>query len=244
MQRTRLSINVNKIATIRNARGGLLPCPVEAARSLCRWGVDGVTVHPRPDQRHITFEDVRAIRQVTAEAGVEFNVEGYPGTAFMQLIEAVRPEQVTLVPDPPEALTSNAGWDTLGRSALLSEVLTQVHAWGMRSSLFVGTEIELIEGAAALGAGRVELYTEAYASGFALDREQAVAPFAAAAKHANTLGLGVNAGHDLNLENLAFFDDLIPELLEVSIGHAFISDALYLGMHQALQQYTSCLTTP
>lgn len=244
---TRLSVNVNKIATIRNARGGSLPCPIEAAQRLCDWGVEGITVHPRPDGRHITYDDVRRMRDLVGASGAEFNIEGYPSDTFMQLVAEVRPDQVTLVPDPPDVLTSNAGWDTVKNAGKLSEVLATLRAIRLRSSLFIGVEPGMIEGAAALGAKRIELYTEAYAAGFikaarsAGAAQAAVAPYAEAAKRAAVLGLGVNAGHDLDLDNLAFFDENLPELLEVSIGHAFVSDALYLGMRETLARYQACL---
>ena len=241
---TRLSVNVNKIATIRNARGGILPCPIEAARQLCAWGAEGITVHPRPDARHITYDDVRRMRDVVGSAGAEFNIEGYPNAELLSLVSEVAPDQVTLVPDAPDVLTSNAGWNTVQHAHTLEGILSALRADGLRSSLFIGVEPGMIEGAARAGADRIELYTEAYAMGYGADAKAAVAPFQHAAQRANALGLGVNAGQDLNLENLAFFDAQLPELLEVSIGHAFISDALYLGMETALRQYLTCISHP
>lgn len=235
---TRLSVNVNKIATLRNARGGSLPCPVDAARRLQTWGADGITVHPRPDARHITYADVRALRPVVH---TEFNIEGYPSPDFVDLVLEVRPEQVTLVPDPPDVLTSNAGWDTLSQGDLLRPVLAQFRDAGIRTSLFIETEAGHIRAAAELGADRIELYTEAYATGFESDAQGAVAPFADAARVAHESGLGVNAGHDLNLANLAHFARSVTPLAEVSIGHALISDALYLGLQNAVGQYKEAL---
>lgn len=235
---TRLSVNVNKIATLRNARGGSVPCPVRAAEHLQRWGADGITVHPRPDGRHITYHDVRALRPVVH---TEFNIEGYPSEDFVELVLAVRPEQVTLVPDPPDALTSNAGWDTLGQGALLRPVLRRFKDAGIRTSLFIETDADRIAAAAELGADRIELYTEAFAVAHARGEDQAAAPFAAAAKVAHAAGLGVNAGHDLNLQNLADFAAAVHPLEEVSIGHALISDALYFGLQNTVGQYKEAL---
>ena len=235
---TRLSVNVNKVATLRNARGGTVPCPIEAARRIQEWGADGITVHPRPDGRHITYDDVRALRPVVH---TEFNIEGYPSDDFVDLVLAVRPEQVTLVPDPPDALTSNAGWDTLGEADRLRPVLHQFRDAGIRTSLFIETDDARIRGAAQLGADRIELYTEAFALTYPRDPQSAVAPFAHAASTAHEVGLGVNAGHDLNLDNLAHFAASVPHLAEVSIGHALISDALYLGLQNAVGQYKEAL---
>lgn len=233
---TKLSVNINKIATIRNARGGSLPNVMEAAINCERFGADGITVHPRPDERHITYADVRAIRpQITTE----FNVEGYPSEAFMNLVLEVKPHQVTLVPDPPDAITSNAGWDTLKHAAFLKGIITQLKEAGIRTSIFVDTELATIDGALATGTDRIELYTESYAVG--ADKALAVAPFVAAAKRAQALGLGINAGHDLNLDNLAYFAAEVPGLQEVSIGHALISDALYYGLENTIQLYKRLL---
>lgn len=231
---TRLSVNVNKIATLRNARGGVRPCPIKAAEHIQLWGADGITVHPRPDARHITFEDVRRLREVVT---TEFNIEGFPSPDFVQLVLEVVPEQVTLVPDPPGILTSNAGWDTLAHAELLGEVLGRFKEAGIRTSLFTGTDEKYIEGAAAVGADRVELYTGPYAAQFFDQRKAAVAPFVAAASCATAYGLGVNAGHDLDLDNLRFFMENVVPLHEVSIGHALISDALYVGLQNAVGQY-------
>lgn len=235
---TRLSVNINKVATLRNARGGSAPCPLEAARRIQQWGADGITVHPRPDARHITYDDVRSLRPVVH---TEFNIEGYPSEDFIALVLAVQPEQVTLVPDSPDVLTSNAGWDTIREAERLRPVLHQFREAGIRTSLFIETDDTLIRAAAALGADRIELYTEAYAVGCAEDAHLAVAPFAHAASTAHDAGLGVNAGHDLNLGNLAHFAASVPHLAEVSIGHALISDALYLGLQNAVGQYKEAL---
>lgn len=235
---TRLSVNVNKIATLRNARGGSVPCPIGAAEHLQRWGADGITVHPRPDARHITYDDVRALRPVVH---TEFNIEGYPSEDFIQLVLDVRPDQVTLVPDPPDALTSNAGWDTLAHGDLLRPVLARFREVGIRTSLFIETDAARIRAAANLGADRIELYTEAFAVAHAQGDPSAATPFAAAAKVAHEAGLGVNAGHDLNLDNLADFALAVHPLEEVSIGHALISDALYLGLQNTVGQYKEAL---
>lgn len=231
---TRLSVNVNKIATLRNARGGARPCPVQAAERIQDWGADGITVHPRPDARHITFDDVRRLRAVVT---TEFNIEGYPSDDFVQLVLQVAPDQVTLVPDPPDVLTSNAGWDTLGQRDLLRDVLGRFSDAGIRTSLFIGTEEDHIAGAADVGADRVELYTGPYAAHYFEDADAAVAPFVRAAEWAARCGLGVNAGHDLDLDNLAHFARSVQPLQEVSIGHALISDALFLGLQNAVGQY-------
>ncbi len=235
---TRLSVNINKVATLRNARGGRTPCPIEAARRIQQWGADGITVHPRPDARHITYDDVRNLRP---RVHTEFNIEGYPSADFVDLVLSVQPEQVTLVPDPPDVLTSNAGWDTLGEAERLRPVLDQFREAGIRTSLFIDTDDARIRAAAELGADRVELYTEAYAVGFADEPHSAVAPFVRAASTAHAVGLGVNAGHDLNLGNLPHFAASVPHLAEVSIGHALISDALYLGLQNAVGQYKEAL---
>ena len=231
-------MNVNKIATLRNARGGSVPCPIRAAEHLQRWGADGITVHPRPDARHITFDDVRALRQVVH---TEFNIEGYPAPDFIDLVLEVRPEQVTLVPDPPDVLTSNAGWDTLGQGEFLRPILSRFRDAGIRTSLFIETDAARIEAAAALGADRVELYTESYAVAHAAGDPNPAGPYAASATVAAAAGLGVNAGHDLNLDNLAQFAREVIPLAEVSIGHALISDALYLGLQNAVGQYKEAL---
>jgi len=235
---TRLSVNVNKIATLRNARGGVLPCPIAAAERIQQWGADGITVHPRPDARHITFDDVRRLKSVTTQ---EFNIEGYPSTGFIDLVLEVAPEQVTLVPDPPGILTSNAGWDTRAHATLLKNVLAQFSQAGIRTSLFIDTRQDLIQGAADAGADRIELYTGPYAEAFQRDPLAAVQPFVDAAECASKVGLGVNAGHDLDLDNLAHFAQHVQPLHEVSIGHALISDALYVGLQNAVGQYKAQL---
>lgn len=235
---TQLSVNINKVATLRNARGGDVPNLVQVALDCERFGAQGITVHPRPDERHIRYQDVRDLRGVLT---TEFNIEGNPTEAFMRLVEEVRPAQVTLVPDAPDALTSNAGWEVAQHRDFLSEILGQLHSWGIRSSIFVGTDLKNLEAAAALGTKRVELYTEPYAANYLADRSRAVQPFVEAAQHATALGLELNAGHDLSLENLAFFVASIPQLAEVSIGHALISDALYLGLEETIRRYRACL---
>ena len=236
---TRLSVNINKIATLRNARGGNVPDVVKAALDCERFGAQGITVHPRPDERHIRYQDVLDLKPLVK---TEFNIEGYPNRKFMDLVIRVRPAQVTLVPDPPNALTSNAGWDTIKHAAFLKDVVAEFQAAGIRTSLFIETDPERIFRAAESGTDRVELYTEPYASGYPADRESAVAPFVTAAQAAREAGLGINAGHDLSLENLRFFAEKVPGLLEVSIGHALISDALYLGLENTIQLYLRQLT--
>jgi pyridoxine 5-phosphate synthase len=231
---TRLSVNINKIATLRNARGGNIPDVLKAAIDCERFGAEGITVHPRPDERHIRYQDVRDISPIVT---TEFNIEGYPNQKFIDLVLEVKSNQVTLVPDPPGVLTSNAGWDTIKNEAFLKEVISEFQGNGIRVSVFIETNAKMIENAAKTGADRVELYTEAYASNFPADKEKAIAPFVEAAKVANSVGLGLNAGHDLDLENLKYFAQNIPGLLEVSIGHALISDALYLGLENTVQMY-------
>ena len=237
---TQLSVNVNKIATLRNARGGDVPNLLQVALDCEHFGAQGITVHPRPDERHIRYQDVRELKKVLT---TEFNIEGNPIPSFMALVEEVRPHQVTLVPDAPDALTSSAGWDVARHRDFLSDILGQLHTWGIRTSIFVGTDLKNLDAAAALGTDRVELYTEPYASGYSTDHARAVAPFVQAAEHARTLGLELNAGHDLSLENLRFFSEAIPFLSEVSIGHALISDALYLGLEETIRRYRACLTS-
>lgn len=238
MTKTKLSVNINKIATLRNSRGGSNPNVVEAAIKAQQFGADGITVHPRPDERHIRYRDVH---ELSAVVDTEFNVEGYPNTKFMQLVLEVKPTQVTLVPDLPGVLTSNAGWNTIKNRSLLQEVIGELKAAGIRASIFIETDAEMIRAAKETGTDRIELYTESYATGFLNDRKAAVKPFIQAAEVANEVGLGINAGHDLNLENLSYFAQNIPGLLEVSIGHALISDALYLGMSNAVKMYKNCL---
>ncbi len=233
---TRLSVNINKIATIRNARGGNLPDVTKAALDIERFGAEGITVHPRPDERHIRYSDVREIRPLLK---TEFNIEGNPIPSFIDLVSEVVPDQVTLVPDAPDAITSNAGWDTLRHREFLTEVIARFKALGIRTSVFVDPVPEMVAGAKACGADRVELYTAAYAEQYAAGAEKAVAPYLAAAEEARHVGLGLNAGHDLNLENLAFFIRTIPWTDEVSIGHALISDALYMGLEATVKAYLS-----
>lgn len=235
---TKLSVNINKIATIRNARGGNMPNVVEAAINCERFGADGITVHPRPDERHITYNDVRQIAPIVT---TEFNIEGYPSESFIDLVLSVKPHQVTLVPDAPDAITSNAGWDTLTHQPFLKSIISDFKAAGIRTSLFVEAEPKYIEGAKVIQTDRIELYTESYAQHFAIDKEQAVKPFVESAILAKELGLGINAGHDLNLDNLKYFADSVPFLDEVSIGHALISDALYLGLEKTIESYKNCL---
>jgi pyridoxine 5-phosphate synthase len=230
----RLSVNINKIATIRNARGGQVPDLIRAAKDCEQYGAQGITVHPRPDERHIRYQDVRDLKPVVT---TEFNIEGYPSREFLDLVTSVVPAQVTLVPDPPEALTSNQGWDTLTHFDFLKEVIAELKRFGIRTSLFTGTECHLIELAAKAGADRVELYTEPYADLYPENPAQAVAPFVGAAKCAFGAGLGLNAGHDLSLENLRYFAMHVPHLDEVSIGHALISDALWLGLEKTIALY-------
>ncbi len=230
----RLSVNINKIATLRNARGGNVPDVVKAAIDCERFGAQGITVHPRPDERHIRYRDVFDIKPAIH---TEFNIEGYPSKKFLEIIRDIRPAQATLVPDPPNALTSNAGWDTIRHFDFLKDVIAQINSYGVRASLFVGTEPEKIFKAAELGSQRIELYTEPYATEFPDNPQTAVAPFVAAAKAAIEAGLGINAGHDLSLQNLKYFAQQVPGLLEVSIGHALISDALYFGLENTIQMY-------
>ena len=235
---TQLSININKVATIRNARGGNTPNVVKFALDCERFGGQGITVHPRPDERHIRYADVADLKPLLTQ---EFNIEGNPIPKFVELVNRVKPAQVTLVPDAEDAITSNAGWDTIRHEVFLREVVTNFKSNGIRVSLFVDPIPEMIRKAAEIGADRVELYTEAYASGYATNREKAIAPYFKAANVARECGLGLNAGHDLSLENLAYFHQQIPWTDEVSIGHALISDALYLGIEETIRQYLNCL---
>jgi len=230
----RLSVNINKIATLRNARGGNIPNVLRAAVDCQRFGAEGITVHPRPDERHIRFQDVRDIRALIT---TEFNIEGYPSRELLDLVAEVLPNQVTLVPDAHDAITSNQGWDTITNKDFLKDIVKELKSHGIRTSIFVGTDTKLIEQAAITGTDRVELYTEPYATFFPVNPETAVKPFILAAEAATNAGLGLNAGHDLNLQNLKYFSDHIPDLLEVSIGHALISDALYYGLENTIQMY-------
>ena len=231
---TKLSVNINKIATLRNARGGNLPDVVKAAVDCQRFGAQGITVHPRPDERHIRYRDVYDLKPVIT---TEFNIEGYPSEKFIELVLDVKPDQVTLVPDPPGVLTSNAGWDTIRNEKFLTEVIRVFRSQGIRTSIFIETDEKMIRQAVKTGTDRIELYTESYAKGFPADQQAAILPFVAAARTARAAGLGINAGHDLDLDNLRYFHQHIPGLLEVSIGHALISDALYFGLENTVQLY-------
>jgi len=231
---TKLSVNINKIATIRNARGGNTPSVTQVAMDCERFGAQGVTVHPRPDERHIRYQDVLDIKPLIK---TELNIEGYPNDKFMELVLRVQPAQVTLVPDAPDAITSNAGWDTVKNKKLLSEIVSTLQKADIRSSVFVDADVRMVQGALETGANRIELYTEPYATNYRKNREAAIAPFVEAAKEAVRLGLGLNAGHDLSLENLRYFAQHVPQLLETSIGHALISDALYYGLENTIQLY-------
>ena len=235
---TKLSVNINKVATLRNARGGNNPDVEKVALDCEQFGAEGITVHPRPDERHIRYADVYALRPVLK---TEFNIEGYPSKEFIDLVLRVKPTQVTLVPDAPDQITSNCGWDTKTHQAFLTELMDTFGEAGIRTSIFVGTDLELIEYAAKTGADRVELYTEPYASLYPKNPEAAVAPFIKAAERVHKLGMGLNAGHDLSLVNLKYFHDNIPWLDEVSIGHALICDALYLGLKKTIEEYKNCL---
>ncbi len=235
---TNLSVNINKVATIRNARGGNMPDILKVAQDCENFGAQGITVHPRPDERHIKYSDVYALKPLIR---TEFNIEGYPCNDFIDLVLKVKPTQVTLVPDAPDAITSNAGWNVSANFDLLSELVDTFTAQGIRTSIFVGTDLANIELAAKTGSDRIELYTEPYATNYPVNKEEAVAPFIAAAQLAKNLGMGVNAGHDLSLENLAWFSQNIPWLEEVSIGHALICDALYHGLQETISLYKACL---
>ena len=235
---TKLSVNINKIATLRNARGGNVPNVEQVALDCERFGADGITVHPRPDERHIRYQDVRDLKSILT---TEFNIEGYPSEDFNALVLEVKPHQVTLVPDGPDQLTSNAGWDCVRNGEMLRGLVSMFQEHGIRVSIFVDTNLENINAAAATGCDRIELYTEPYASNYDIDREKAIAPFVKAAREAHSLGLGINAGHDLSLENLHYFAEKVHHLDEVSIGHALISDALYQGLEKTIKEYKSQL---
>lgn len=235
---TKLSVNINKVATLRNSRGGITPNLVKVALDCEAFGADGITVHPRPDERHIRYADVYDLRPLLT---TEFNIEGYPDQRFIDLVLKVKPHQVTLVPDSPEQLTSNHGWDTKQHQHFLSEILNEFSRAGVRTSLFVDPDATMVEYAAKAGTDRVELYTEPYASAFPESPELAVAPFVEAAQVARKLGMGLNAGHDLSLINLGYIFKAIPWMDEVSIGHALISDALYLGLEKTIHEYKNCL---
>ena len=231
---TRLSVNINKIATLRNARGANNPDVIKMALDCERFGAEGITVHPRPDERHIRYSDVIQLKDVVT---TEFNIEGYPDARYMKMIREVKPAQATLVPDPPDAITSNAGWDTVGLAVFLKKIIDEIKSLGVRVSLFVDPAVQMVEGASKAGSDRIELYTEPYASHFHKDRVKAIAPYQLAAQAAFDLGLGLNAGHDLDLQNLKFLKQSLPHLDEVSIGHALICDALYLGLENTIQLY-------
>ncbi len=235
---SRLSVNINKIATLRNARGGDVPNVVKAAKDCERFGAEGITVHPRPDERHITRKDVYDLKKIVT---TEFNIEGYPSRKFLDMVLGVQPEQVTLVPDPPEALTSNAGWDTVTHQQKLRAIIAELKKANIRTSIFVDTNLDNIKGALDTGTDRIEFYTEPYASNYLTNKEKAIAPFVKGAELAHSLGLAINAGHDLSLLNLQYFAQNIPNLKEVSIGHALIADALYLGLENTIQLYKRCL---
>ena len=232
--KTQLSVNINKVATIRNARGGDIPDVVQVAVDCEKFGAQGITVHPRPDERHIRYEDVRNLR---TKLTVEFNIEGNPTSQFMRLVLDMKPNQVTLVPDAAHALTSNSGWNTIAHQVFLRDIVQGLKQSGIRTSVFIGTEPRLIEAAAKTGTDRIELYTGPYAHDYSKNKDIAVHPFREAAKLAQSFGLGINAGHDLSLENLRFFIEQIPFIDEVSIGHALISDALYFGLEKTIQMY-------
>ena len=235
---TKLSVNINKVATIRNARGNNLPNLIQVAIDCEKYGAQGITVHPRPDERHITYRDVYDLKPLVT---TEFNIEGFPNPSFMNLVLTVKPDQVTLVPDPPGVLTSNAGWDTVKQKDFLKEIIAEFKNAGIRTSIFVDTQLTNIEHAVETGTERIELYTGPYADNFNAHKEQAIAPFIQAANLAHQLGLEINAGHDLNLQNLVYFKKNIDNLLEVSIGHALICDALYFGLENTIRKYLNCL---
>lgn len=235
---TKLSVNINKIATIRNARGGNTPNVVQVAIDCERYGADGITVHPRPDERHITKQDVYDLAKVVK---TEFNIEGYPDNRYMDLIKEIKPAQATLVPDPPNVLTSNAGWDTKTNQSLLTDLVQQFREIGVRSSIFIDTNLENIEFAVKTGVDRIELYTGPFADHYGSNPDKAIESYVKAANLATELGLEINAGHDLSLDNLKFFKSKIPQLVEVSIGHALISDALYFGLENTIQRYKMML---
>ena len=231
---TKLSVNINKIATLRNSRGGNVPDLLQFATDVQGFGAEGVTIHPRPDERHIRYQDARDLVKVVY---TEYNIEGNPMDNFMDLVFECKPTQVTLVPDAVNALTSNAGWDTIKHQSYLKEIVTEFQKRGIRTSIFVDPVFEMIEGAKATGTNRIELYTEEFAHQYGLGNEKAIEPYTKAAQLANDLGIGVNAGHDLSLQNIEFFKNNIPDLLEVSIGHALISESLYLGVENVIRMY-------
>lgn len=231
---TKLSVNVNKIATLRNARGGNVPDLLQVTKDLEDFGAQGITIHPRPDERHIRYQDARDLKQ---KVRTEFNIEGNPVPKFIDLVLEIMPDQVTLVPDAVDAITSNAGWDTIKHKDFLSDVITTFKKAGIRTSIFVDADKRMVKGAKATGTDRIELYTESYAKMYAQNRAKAIQPFVEAAETANALNIGINAGHDLSLENIQYFGEKIPNLLEVSIGHALICEALYLGLDNVVNMY-------
>lgn len=231
---TKLSVNVNKIATLRNSRGGDVPNLIKVAGDIESFGAEGITIHPRPDERHIRYQDAYDLKEIVK---TEFNIEGNPIPKFMEMVLAIKPTQVTLVPDSVDTLTSNAGWDTITNQSFLKEVISEFKNAGIRTSIFIDTDLKLIEAAAKTGADRIELYTEEFATQFDLGNKNAVKPYTEAAILAHDLGLGINAGHDLSLENIQFFKENIPNLAEVSIGHALISESLYLGLENVVNMY-------
>lgn len=233
-----LSVNVNKIATLRNARGGNVPNLIKVALDLERFGAQGITIHPRPDERHIKYQDARDLKKVIQ---TELNIEGNPTESFIKLVDEVQPAQVTLVPDAPDALTSNAGWDTIKYKDFLTDIITHFKKQGIRTSIFVDPVVAVVEGAALTGVDRIELYTEDFARQYHDDKEKAIAPYIIAAQRASQLGLGINAGHDLSLENIQYFNEQLPDLKEVSIGHALISESLYLGFENVVNMYKAKL---
>ena len=237
---TSLSVNINKVATLRNARGGNVPNLLEVTKDLQRFGAQGITIHPRPDQRHIRYDDAYALPDVVT---TEFNIEGNPFPEFIEMVLKIKPDQVTLVPDANDVLTSNAGWDTLKNKEYLTPIISAFKEAGIRTSIFVDPVVEMIEGALSTGTDRIELYTESYAKEYHNDSQKAIAPYVAAAVKANALGIGINAGHDLSLDNLAFFAKNIPGLLEVSIGHALICESLYLGFENVIPMYLQRLSS-
>ncbi|MEM6735733.1 MAG: pyridoxine 5'-phosphate synthase [Bacteroidota bacterium] len=235
---TQLSVNINKVATLRNARGGNNPDLIQVAKDCERFGALGITVHPRPDQRHITEKDVYDLKEVVT---TEFNIEGYPNDRFIQMIEEIRPAQATLVPDPPDVLTSNAGWNTVKHESTLKDIISQIKSWGVRTSIFVEPEKQIMDGAKKCGTDRVELYTERYATCFSKNKNEAIKPYKESAQYASSIGLEINAGHDLDLNNLKFLKESIPFIKEVSVGHALICDALYYGLENTIQMYARLL---
>jgi len=235
---TKLSVNINKIATLRNARGGNVPDLIEVAKDIETFGAQGITIHPRPDERHIRYQDARNLTQVVT---TEFNIEGNPNTKFIELVLETKPTQVTLVPDAIDAITSNAGWDTIIHQSYLKDVIKTFQQNGIRTSIFVDANIKMVEGAAEIGSDRIELYTEDYAKLYKKGDKSAAYPFTKAAEVAHSLGLGINAGHDLNLENIKHFKDQVPHLLEVSIGHALICESIYLGLENVVKKYLNKL---